>query len=138
MAEGAFAARANGLDVNIDSAGTSDWHQGAPPDPRAQAICAQRQIDISDQRSRPICGEDFEKFDLILVMDRNNLAEVKAMKPKGSKAKIGLFLDYAPDLNMDEVPDPYYDREEGFAKVLQMIEKAADGLIKSLRGVARA
>ena len=132
MAQGLFAARANGLDVKIDSAGTSDGHEGAPPDPRAQAICAQHDVDISGQRARQICKKDFEQFDLILVMDRNNFADVKAMKPKGSKAKIGMFLDYASGLNVEEVPDPYYDRNEGFNKVLQMIEKAADGLVKNL------
>ncbi len=137
MAEGVFRVRANGLDVETDSAGTSDWHQGTPPDQRAQAICAKHDIDISTQRARQICAEDFNDFGLILVMDRDNLAAVKALKPKGASAKIDLLLNYADNLAVDEVPDPYHDREEGFAKVLTMIEKAVDGLIQELKSEAR-
>ena len=137
MAEGIFAKRAaaRGVSVALDSAGVSDWHSGEPPDERARAICQKHDIDISRQRSRPIEKEDFTAFDFILAMDESNMAHLKQVKPKGSTAKVQLFLDYAETLTDKEVPDPYYDRSDGksgFQLVLEMLEQATEGLLAKL------
>jgi len=132
MAEGVVAKRAKRQKLSLDSAGISDWHEGAPPDKRAQAIFAQYGIDISKQRSRSVQPEDIDRFDLILAMDRSNLKALTHMRPKHARAEIKLFLSYAPDLEAQEVPDPYYESEGGFANVLAMIERAAEGLLAAL------
>ena len=131
MAEGVMAKLADGHRLALDSAGISDWHEGEPPDQRAQAICAQHGIDIGQQKSRPVCAEDFDRFDLMLAMDKSNLSALKQMRPKGARAKIELFLSYAPDLKDQEVPDPYYGGQRGFANVLAMIEQAAAGVLRA-------
>lgn len=134
MAEGVVgkaAEAANGVALTLDSAGVSDWHQGEAPDKRAQAICAKHGIDITKQKSRPVRDEDFNRFDLILAMDQSNLDALHKMRPKKSRAEIKLFLSYAPHLDHRDVPDPYYDGERGFAKVLAMIEQAAQGLMQA-------
>jgi protein-tyrosine phosphatase len=133
MAEGVFATRAAqaGIAVALDSAGVSDWHKGEPPDKRAIAICREHNMDISHQRSRPIEKADFTTFDFILAMDQSNMTLLAQMQPKGATAEVRLFLDYATDLDVREVPDPYYD-SQGFAIVLGMIEEATTGLLAKL------
>lgn len=132
MAEGVFrrAAEVRGLLplLEIDSAGTGAWHIGNPPDARARDAAAQRGIDISGQRARQVGPEDFEVFDLIVAMDRSNLASLARMAPPDLRSKIRLFLDFAPDAGADEVPDPYYGGEDGFTLALDLIENAAQGL----------
>ncbi len=132
-AEGVFrglAAQA-GLDVTTDGAGTSGWHIGNPPDRRAQAEASRRGFDLSDLRARQITPADFDEFDLILGMDRSNLADMRATQPRGTSARVQLFLDYAPDQPLREVPDPYYDNN--FAEVFDLVETAARGLIAKLQ-----
>ena len=136
-AEAVFAQRAwvAGLRVQVDSCGTSGWHQGEPPYPPAIAAAAKRGYDLSALRARQISPADFHDFSHILVMDRRNLADVQALCPTGGTAP-QLFMDYAPAFG-DEVPDPWYTGE--FDTVLAMIEAASDGLIAallSLRGRA--
>lgn len=122
-AEGVFRHVMGGRDIIVDSAGTSDWHAGEPPDRRATAEAAKRGIDLSHQRSRPVTPQDFETFDLILAMDRSNLANLEEIRPAGNTTPVKLFLSSAPALNRDEVPDPYYSG--GFGPVLDMIETAS-------------
>ena len=102
------AQQAPRLALEIDSAGTADYHIGAPPDLRSQRAAQRRGIDISGLRARQVTEDDFVRFDLILAMDRQNLRELEAMKPANSRASLKLFLEYAPDLNLRDVPDPYY------------------------------
>ena len=121
------------LALKIDSAGTADYHIGAPPDPRSQAAAKKRGIDISGLRARQVSQSDFERFDLILAMDGENLRELQALKPSGSHASVKLFLDYAPELKRRDVPDPYYRDAAAFEQVLDLTAAASRGLLAALK-----
>jgi protein-tyrosine phosphatase len=126
------AQQAPRLDIEIDSAGTADYHIGAGPDSRSQKAALKRGIDIGGLRARQVGAEDFARFDLILAMDRENLRELQSMKPKGSLAEIKLFLEYAPNEGLLEVPDPYYGGADDFERVLDLTAAASRGLLASL------
>lgn len=135
MAEGVFRAlvkRARLSSVEVDSAGTHAFHEGDPPDQRALKVAASRGYDLSGLRARRIKDQDFSRFDLILAMDRQNLASLRRSCPTEHLSKLALFMDYADDLALDEVPDPYYGGTEGFEKVLDLCEMAAHGLVESI------
>ena len=138
MAEGVFrrVAEEEGLidRFEIDSAGLGDWHFGQAPDHRAQKAARSRGVDISDQSARQVVDEDFDRFDLLLVMDRSNYAELKARAPHEARAKIRPFLDFAPHVGTRDVPDPFFGGAEGFDRALDLIEAAARGLLASLAG----
>jgi protein-tyrosine phosphatase len=138
MAEGVFrrVAEEEGLidRFEIDSAGLGDWHIGQAPDHRAQKAARSRGVDISDQSARQVVDEDFDRFDLLLVMDRSNYAELKARAPHEARAKIRPFLDFAPHVGTSDVPDPFFGGAEGFDRALDLIEAAARGLLASLAG----
>ncbi len=119
--------------ILIDSAGTHAYHVGNPPDRRAQQAAAARGIDLSAQRARQVQRTDFERFDYILVMDRENESELRARCPDSWQDKIQLLLDYAPAFPETEVPDPYYGGQRGFEQVLDLIEAASEGLLEHLR-----
>jgi protein-tyrosine phosphatase len=120
------------LALDIDSAGTADYHIGAPPDLRSQRAALRRGIDISGLRARQVTEDDFERFDLILAMDRENLRELQALKPRESRAALKLFLEYAPESNLRDVPDPYYRDAAAFEEVLDLTTAASRGLLASL------
>jgi protein-tyrosine phosphatase len=126
------AKEAPRLALEIDSAGTADYHIGAAPDPRSQRAALKRGIDISGLQARQVVAEDFARFDLILAMDRENLRELKAIQPRNSRAALKLFLDYAPDLDLRDVPDPYYRDAAAFEEVLDLTTEASRGLIAAL------
>jgi protein-tyrosine phosphatase len=128
--------QAPGLQVEVDSAGTADYHIGDAPDPRSQRAALRRGIDLSSLRGRQVVPQDFERFEFILAMDRSNLRELQAMQPKGARARVQLFLEYAPQLGQLEVPDPYYGDAGGFEKVLDLCAAASRGLITALQKVA--
>jgi protein-tyrosine phosphatase len=138
MAEGVFrrVAEEEGLldRFEIDSAGLGDWHIGQAPDHRAQKAARSRGVDISAQSARQVVDEDFERFDLLLVMDRSNYAELKARAPHDARAKIRPFLDFAPHVGTKDVPDPFFGGTEGFDHALDLIEAASRGLLASLTG----
>ena len=119
--------------VRVDSAGTGDWHVGHAPDPRATEVAAGEGVDLTPQRARQVTPEDFHRFDLILAMDRSNLADLEAMAPADSRARVRLLLSYARHADVDEVPDPYYGGASGFSRVIDLISDASDGLIRDLR-----
>ena len=121
------------LALEIDSAGTADYHIGAPPDPRSQRAARRRGIDISGLRARQVSVEDFARFDLILAMDKENLRELQALQPRNSHAAVKLFLDYAPDMGSRDVPDPYYGDAAAFETVLDLTTAAARGLLSALQ-----
>lgn len=114
--------------IQIDSAGTHDYHMGNPPDKRAQAAAAKRGYDLSAQRARQISNEDCERFDYVLVMDEANYRIVKPQCAKTQK-----FLSFAPNVNEEDVPDPYYGGSGGFEQVLDMVEAASEGLLARIR-----
>jgi protein-tyrosine phosphatase len=136
-AEGVFrqllTQQAPELQVDVDSAGTADYHIGKPPDVRSQRAAMRRGIDLGGLRARQISAADFAHFDLILAMDRGNLLELEAMRPKDSRARVQLFLQYAPDSGQMEVPDPYYLDANGFEEVLNLTAAASRGLLAALQ-----
>ncbi len=121
------------LQVKIDSAGTAGYHIGAAPDLRSQNAALRRGIDIGDLRARRISRGDFTAFDLILAMDRDNLRDLEATCPSHARAKLRLFLDYAPQTGRTEIPDPYYGGAADFELVLDLCAAAARGLIAKLQ-----
>ncbi|MEP6886066.1 MAG: low molecular weight protein-tyrosine-phosphatase [Gammaproteobacteria bacterium] len=127
--------RAPELQVEVDSAGTADYHIGEPPDPRSQRAALRRGIDLSSLRARQVIEPDFARFEFILAMDRSNLLELQALQPKNSLARVQLFLEYAPQLELLEVPDPYYGDAGGFETVLDLSAAASLGLIAALQKV---
>lgn len=119
--------------IQADSAGTHDYHVGEPPDFRAQQAAQQRGYDMSGLRSRQVRQEDFFRFDYMLAMDKANLAALQRLAPPESGMGLGLFLEYARHHGIPEVPDPYYGGAEGFERVLDMVEDAAEGLLQHIR-----
>jgi protein-tyrosine phosphatase len=120
------------LAVEVDSAGTADYHLGAAPDRRSQRAALQRGIDISGLRARQVVAADFSRFDLILAMDAQNLRELEGLRAANSHAKLKLLMDYAPQAG-HEIPDPYYRDAAAFEKVLDLATAASRGLIASLK-----
>ncbi|MDJ0512502.1 MAG: low molecular weight protein-tyrosine-phosphatase [Methyloceanibacter sp.] len=136
MAEGVFRRVADEEGLlhlfEIDSAGMGDWHKGQAPDPRAQKAALARGVDISAQSARKVELEDFEVFDLILAMDGSNISDLHDIAPLAGRHKIRRFLDFAPHLEEDDVPDPYFGGEAGFDHALDLIEAASRGLLAAL------
>lgn len=117
--------------VFVDSAGTGDWHIGKPPDRRAQMAASARGYDLSTLRARQVSTEDFDRFDLLLAMDRSNLVTLAQLCPPHAEDRLHLFLDFAPGLEGQEVPDPYYGGAAGFERMLDLIETGAQHLLNS-------
>ena len=128
-AEGVFRAQlaARGLAdrVSADSAGTHGYHTGAAPDPRTQQAARRRGYELSRLSARAVRDEDFVSFDLIAAMDRDNLAWLESRCPEDHRHKLALLLEFAPELKVSEVPDPYYGGPQGFEHVLDLIEMAS-------------
>ena len=118
--------------VAVDSAGTHDFHPNAPPDERSQAHAAKRGYDLSDLRARQIQRTDFEKFDVILVMDMDNLESVKSECPSEYGHKIRRLTEFCLDHDAPVVPDPYYGGANGFDHVLDLVEDACEGLLVAI------
>jgi protein-tyrosine phosphatase len=121
-----------GVPLYVDSAGTADYHVGEPPDRRTVAAARRRGYELASLRARRIARSDFESFDYILAMDRANLGELDSLGGGTSKVHVGLFLEFAPELALDEVPDPYYGGIEDFERVLDLCESGARGLLRKL------
>jgi len=119
--------------IEVDSAGTSDWHIGKAPDSRTVSAARSRQYDLSPLRARQLVAADLDQFDYVLAMDNQNLAGIRAFANEKSRAKTELFLAYASRATHSEVPDPYYGESDGFSLVLDLVEDAADGLIEHIR-----
>ena len=137
-AEGIFKQKIKDRDLEklfvVDSAGTGGWHVGNLADPRMRETALSRGIELTS-RSRKIEESDLYEFDHILVMDNDNLDAVKSIAKDHNNpvnSKIKLILSYSENPQLDEVPDPYYGGQNGFDKVLDLLEDAMDGLIDSL------
>jgi protein-tyrosine phosphatase len=130
-AEAVLRATANkmNIEVEVDSAGTINIHQGNQPDKRAMAAGKARGYSFKGITSRQITQADFEKFDLILAADNSNVSDLKAICPSHLEHKIALFLSYA-QAETDQIPDPYYGGDEGFELVLDLLEDASTQLLK--------
>jgi protein-tyrosine phosphatase len=125
------AARA-GIEVEVDSAGTGDWHVGFPPDPRSQAVAARHGIDISEYRARHVRGQDFRHYDHILALDPQNLRDLRAIAPSDGTAELTLLMDHVPGRAGYGVRDPYYGDESDFDAVWVDVVLAAEALVKRL------
>ena len=120
------------MQIEVDSAGTSDYQKGGPPDKRAQQAAQRRGYKLARLKARQVRPQDFHEFDHILVMDKKNLRDLNAIYPSGAQAKVSLFLEYAQNSELREVPDPYYGGPQGFELVLDLVEDAAQGFLQHL------
>ncbi len=125
------AAAEAGLAVEVDSAATGDYHVGEPPNPRMQRVAAEVGMTVTGT-ARQIWPEDFERFDLIVAMDRDNLRTLRRIAPAGARAELRLLREFDPDADDLEVPDPYYGTDDDFRRTLAMIRPAARGLVAYL------
>jgi protein-tyrosine phosphatase len=119
--------------IAIDSAGTHGYHVGSPPDERSQHHALLRGYELSDLRARQVRDLDFERFDLILAMDHENLALLADDCPPRYRHKLRLLMEFAPDGLPDVVADPYYGGKQGFDTVLDHVEAACAGLLAHIR-----
>lgn len=122
------------LQLQFDSAGTAGYHIGDPPDARSQRAALARGYDLSALRARQLQREDFARFDLLLAMDDENLAQMRRVAPRDAVDKARLFLSFAPEAAHRIVPDPYYGDAGGFDTVLDLAEHGVRGLLRSLEG----
>lgn len=118
--------------VEVDSAGTHVFQAGHRPDPRSQKTALQSGIDLSGLRARMVRPDDFARYDYILAMDENNLRHLEKNCPGEFRYKLSLILEFAPELGMREVPDPYFGNLSGFERVFEMLETASRGLVQQL------
>ncbi|HEC90060.1 MAG TPA: low molecular weight phosphotyrosine protein phosphatase [Alphaproteobacteria bacterium] len=136
-AEGVFRylVKSEGLEgsIGVDSAGTHAYHIGEPPDPRSRQAARRRGIDLDRQRARKAHVMDFEQFNYVVAMDRENYSRLAAICPPGEEHRLKLFLDFAPEFNLQDVPDPYFGGSYGFEVVLDLIEAASKGLLQHIR-----
>lgn len=134
LAEGAFREEAlrRGLDVEIDSAGTGDWHVGHPPDRRAIAVARSHGVDIAGYRARQVAPADFSRFTHILALDAQNLRDLRRLEPPASSARLSLLLDHVPGREGEAVADPYYGDDKGFEVTWADVTAGAEGLADAL------
>ena len=118
--------------IEVDSCGTAHWHTGEAPDPRSTEEAARRGYRLGDLRARQVQPDDFGRFDYILAMDLSNLADLQVICPAAFDGHLGLFMDFAADIDTDEVPDPYYGDGDGFTHVLDLVEVASEGLLEEM------
>lgn len=138
-AEGVFLHMVNraGLagEIHVDSAGTGGWHVGDAPDSRMIHHAKQRGYDLTQLEARQFSSEDFSNFDYILTMDNSNLKNVLNLDVKRQHHhKVKPLTTFCKIHDVREVPDPYYDRDEGFNRVLDLIEDACAELLEKIKG----
>jgi protein-tyrosine phosphatase len=119
--------------ITIDSAGTHGYQTGERPDLRAIRAARLRGYDLSNQRARLFNIDDFRRFEWILAMDSQNLRFLKTLRPADHCGHLGLFLDFAPELGLRDVPDPYYGKAQDFDCVLDLVERGAAPLLAAIR-----
>ncbi len=134
LAEAAFrrVAEEAGLDAEIDSAGTADYHVGAAPDRRSIEEAARQGVDIRHYQGRQLVEADFHRFDFIIGMDRSNMANIARCEPPGGKARVAMLLDLVAGQEGREVGDPYYGGPEGFRRAWMEVEAGAKALLALL------
>lgn len=136
LAEAAFRAEAAraGLDAEVDSAGTGDWHRGQAPDRRAIAAAKRNGVDIADLRARQVTRGDFDRFDEIVALDEENLGDLKRLRPDGARANLSMLLDHVPGREGQPVADPYYGGDAHFDITWRDVTEGARGLARKLAG----
>lgn len=133
LAEGILKSKVFTSKVFVDSAGTGAYHVGNLPDPRSIDVARENGLDITDQKARKFTVSDFDKFDIIYVMDRSNYRNiVKLARSEEDKAKVKMILNEVfPNEDLD-VPDPYYGGEFGFKNVYNMLNEACDKIVEKI------
>jgi protein-tyrosine phosphatase len=126
-----------GARVSVDSAGTHAWHAGAPPDLRSQAHARSRGYDLSALRARAVEAADFERFDLILAMDWDNLGLLEEQCPPGRRSRLRRLTEFGRRFDSPVVPDPYSGGGNDFEHVLDLVEDACDGLVQTLLSASK-
>jgi len=119
--------------ISADSAGTHGYHIGEKPDPRSRAAAKERGVCLDNLRARQFKPADFEKFDLVLAMDRGHERQLAGWCPPSARDRLRLFMSFAPELGVLDVPDPYYGAGDGFEHVLDLIEVGSAGLLRHIR-----
>jgi protein-tyrosine phosphatase len=136
-AEGVFRAMVEraglGHRITADSCGTHDYHVGDPPDPRSCAHASRRGYEIGALRARMLERDDFERFDLLLALDRGHERILRRQAPPEAKAKVRLFMSYVPELRLTDVPDPYYRGPDAFDHALDLIERGCERLLEEIK-----
>ena len=134
LAEAALRAEAEkaGLALEVDSAGTGDWHVGSPPDRRAQAVALRHGIDISGYRGRQVTAEDFRRFDYVFALDHENLQNLRRVRPSDGMAELGLLMDLVPGREGSSVNDPYFGEDAGFDVTWDDVRRAARAIVDRL------
>lgn len=134
LAEAALRAEAErlGIEVEIDSAGTGDWHIGGPPDRRAIAAARRNGLDISHLRARQVRREDFYRFDHIIALDEANLADLRRTRPADARAELSLFLDHVEGRRGEAVADPYYGEAADFDATWRDVVAGAESLARQI------
>jgi protein-tyrosine phosphatase len=134
LAEAAFRRESErlGLEVEVDSAGTGDWHIGYPPDPRAAAVAARNGIDISHLKARLVTADDFRRFDHVVALDSNNLLDLERMRPGDGKARLSLLLDHVEGRRGQAVADPYHGEDSHFDTAWDDVTEGARGLARTI------
>ncbi|SBS31820.1 Low molecular weight protein-tyrosine-phosphatase YfkJ [Marinomonas aquimarina] len=125
-------AQQRGVDLSVDSAGTAAYHVGKLPDARSIRTLSNAGIDITHQRARQVSPEDFHRFDWILAMDAENLANLQRIAPAGHEAKVVMFGRYRKGVDFGEVDDPYYGGEQGFEDMKQQLIKISNDFLAHL------
>jgi protein-tyrosine phosphatase len=136
LAEAALRREAErlGIELEIDSAGTGDWHIGRPPDHRAAAVARRNGVDISGVRARQVTTEDFRRFDHIVALDGQNLADLRAMLPADGGAQLSLLLDHVEGREGQAVADPYYGADSHFDLAWSDVTAGVAGLARKIAG----
>lgn len=134
LAEAALRAEAdrNGIAIEIDSAGTGNWHAGNPPDPRAISTAQRHGIDISGYQARQVTRDDFRCFTHIYALDPSNLANLQRIRDGEGTAELQLLMDLVPGREGTAVVDPYYGDTAGFETTWADVTRAASIIIKQL------
>lgn len=135
LAEAALRTQAEkaGLAVEVDSAGTGDWHVGSPPDRRAQAVALKNGIDISGYRGRQVTAGDFRRFDYVFALDGENLRNLRRVRPSDGTAELRLLMDLVPGREGSGVTDPYFGDDAGFDVTWDDVTRAAEAIVERLQ-----
>ena len=133
LAEGILKNKSTHLDIQVDSAGTAGYHVGNKPDARAIEIAQKYNIDLNNQRARQFSRKDFDEFDIIYAMDKNNYANLISLANNNEERnKIKMILNELNHDSFQSVPDPYYGGQEGFEKVYKLLDRACEKIISKI------
>lgn len=127
-------ARLQGLAIEADSAATHAYHVGEAADARAIEAGRRRGYDLASHRARQVASGDFERYEWVVAMDRDNLSRLREIAPAGYGRRIVLMLSFGAAAEIDEVPDPYYGGKQSFERALDLIDSAVDGFLARLAG----